>query len=102
MQAWMTGGDQGRSSMYTTMSITTPGPATLADQKHIPKPMAERPINMTSDIDGAYAIDRFAKYETRPQFLAERDFPESLPKPRTHTRNVPDRSLMVEDIDGAH
>lgn len=101
MQAWMTGADQGPAAMYQTMSITTPGPATLADQKHIPKPMAERSINKTSDIEGAYAVDRLAKFETKPQFLAERDFPESLPKPRTHTRNVPDRALMVEDIDGA-
>lgn len=104
MQNWMTDGGASQlptNSMYQTMSITTPGPATLHDQKRIPKPMAERTINITSDIEGAYAVDRLAKFETKPQFLAERDFPESLPKPRTHTRNVPDRALMVEDIDGA-
>ena len=100
MQAYLTGGEQ-PVGMYTSMSITSPGPCLLSDQKNIQKEFATRNINSVRDIDGAYASDRLAKFETRPQFLAERDFPESLPKPLTHTRNVPDRSLMVEDIDGA-
>ncbi len=87
--------------MYTSMSITSPGPCLLPDQKRIPKEFATRSINSVRDIDGAYTSDKLAKFETRPQFLAERDFPEALPKPLTHTRNVPDRALMVEDIDGA-
>ena len=99
MQAYLTG--EQSTSMYTSMSITSPGPCLLPDQKRIPKEFATRSINSVRDIDGAYASDKLAKFETRPQFLAERDFPEALPKPLTHTRNVPDRSLMVEDIDGA-
>jgi hypothetical protein len=101
MEGMMIGGQQPAFNMYHTMSIASPGMATLMDQKHIPKPMETRDLNNTKDIDGSYAIDKFAKFETKPQFLAERDFPESLPKARTHSRNVPDRSLMVEDIDGA-
>ena len=100
MQAYLTGGEQS-SNVYTSMSITSPGPCVLADQKSKPKEFATRNINSVRDIDGAYTSDKLAKFETRPQFLAERDFPEALPKQLTHTRNVPDRALMVEDIDGA-
>lgn len=100
MQRFLTGGEQA-DNPYQSMSITTPGPCTLWDQKRLPKPYALKATNNVNDIEGAVAYDKFAKFDTRPAFDAARDFPESLPKPKTHTRNDPDRQLMTQDIDGA-
>ena len=54
MQRFLTGGEQA-DNPYQSMSITTPGPCTLWDQKRLPKPYALKATNNVNDIEGAVA-----------------------------------------------
>ena len=99
MQRFLGGGDG--DNMYMTTSITSPGAPVLYNQKALPKPFEIKIINRIDDIPGTVTVDKFSKYATKPQFNAAVDLPESIPKVRSKTRNVPDRQLMITDIDGA-
>ena len=97
-----TGGDD--VNMYTTTSITSPGRPTLSDSKALKltdKPFALKIINKIDDIPGTQTSIKWNKFATKPQFNAAVDLPESVPRRPPQTRNVPDRQLMIEDIDGA-
>lgn len=89
------------ANMYETTSITSPGRPTLFDQKRIPKPFEVKEMNKIDDIPGTKAHNKWNNFATKPQFDAARDLPESVPKKASQSRNVPDRQLMVNDIDGA-
>jgi hypothetical protein len=81
------------------MSITSMGPSTLSDQKPAPRVFATRDINRCNDIDGATSSVPYAsKYTNKPETLPTVD--GSTCKSLTHSRNVRDLSLYIDDIDG--
>ena len=80
------------------MSITSPGRSTLQDQKRAPKPFAVKETNATRDIEGAWARNRYDAFETK---LTNATVADSHARSKIHERNVPDRSLYIDDIDGA-
>lgn len=82
---------------YLTLSITSPGPATLP--QHEKRQMAPRdPCNIT-DIEGAAAQPKYKLYTNKPIFLNS-DIPGAQPKQLIRGRNVRDNSLYIDDIDG--
>jgi hypothetical protein len=84
---------------YVAMSITSAGPCTLPDQKPKARIFAERDINRCNDIEGATASIPYAeKYSNKPLSYGHVD--GSNPKSLTHTRNVRDLTLFIDDIDG--
>jgi hypothetical protein len=84
---------------YLTLSITSPGPATLpAVEKKV---SITRTINDISDIDGAHAQPKYKLYTNKPQFLSTTaDIPGAAPKPLARTRNCRDNTLNIDDIEG--
>lgn len=82
---------------YLTMSITSPGPATLP--AHEKKVYAPRSTNDISDIDGARPQPKYKVYANKPQFL-NGDIPGATSKQLIRGRNVRDNSLYIDDIDG--
>lgn len=82
---------------YQTMSITTPGPATL------PKPEAKRfavkNTNDIGDIDGAHSGPAYKLYTNKPQFL-QSDVHGATSKQLCRGRNTRDNSLYIDDIEG--
>lgn len=85
---------------YIAMSITSPGPSTLPDQKRVPVQLETRNINSVADIDGAVSsVPHGSKYTDKPQ-VSQDDVPGSRSRPLTRERNVRDLSLFVDDIDG--
>jgi hypothetical protein len=97
-----TGGDD--VNMYTTTSVTSPGRPTLHNSKAltvVDKPFEIKQINKIDDIPGTKTFNKWNKFSTKPQFNAAVDLPESVPRAAPKTRNVPDRQLMITDIDGA-
>ncbi len=85
--------------MYTAMSITSAGACTLPDQKAPVRNYSERIVNRTDDIEGATSsipyAERFSNKPTNLGFIQG-----SISKSLTHTRNVRDLSLYIDDIDG--
>lgn len=87
-------------SEYITMSVTSAGPATLDDQKRPPRPFFIKQTNNVSDIDGAKSTIPYAdRYSNKPQ-TSSSDIAGSISRPLTHSRNVRDMSLYIDDIDG--
>jgi len=85
--------------VYTAMSITSAGPSTLPNQKAPVRIFAERNVNQCNDIEGATASKPYAdKFSNKPADLGY--IHGSAPKALTHTRNVQDLSLFIDDIDG--
>jgi hypothetical protein len=85
---------------YIAMSIASPGPSTLPDQKRAPVQLATRNINSVTDIDGAVSsIPYGSRYTNKPQ-LSQDDIQGSRSRPLTREKNVRDLSLFVDDIDG--
>lgn len=84
-------------SEYTTLSIASLGAATLPKEEK--RVIRGRDSNDISDIDGARTTNRYEKYTNKPQFLNS-DVPGASSKILSHSRNVPDRSLEIDDIDG--
>ena len=86
--------------MWQTLSCTSAGPATLADQKRPPRPYAVKFTNNVSDIDGARSTVPYSdRYSNKPTFN-NADVAGSVSRPLTHSRNVRDLSLYIDDIDG--
>ena len=84
---------------YVSMSITSAGSSTLPDQKPHRPVYATRDINRCNDIEGATSSVPYAsKYTNKPDNMPDVD--GSVSKSQTHTRNVPDLSLHIDDIDG--
>ena len=87
-------------SEYVTMSVTSAGPATLPDQKRPPRPFAIKQTNNVSDIDGTMSTIPYAdRYSNKLQSNSA-DIAGSVSRPLTHSRNVRDMSLYIDDIDG--
>jgi hypothetical protein len=84
---------------YTTMSIASLGASTLPDQKPKEKRFAIKNTNDISDIEGARCEPKANKYSNKPAFL-QSDVPGSTSKALTHSRNVRDLQLYIDDIDG--
>lgn len=82
---------------YTTLSIASLGAATLS--KPDPKPFAVKQINEIGDIDGARSSTKYKHFYNKPQFL-QSDVPGSTSKVLSHSRNVRDNSLYIDDIEG--
>lgn len=82
---------------YLTLSITSPGPATLAQPEK--KQVAPRNPCDISDIDGASAQPKYKLYANKPIFLNS-DIPGAQPKQLIRGRNVRDNSLYIDDIEG--
>jgi hypothetical protein len=84
---------------YFSMSITSAGPSTLP--KNIENSFAPKITNDVSDIDGATrTASRYERFVNKPLHNDAYDVPGSKSKPLTHSRNVRDNSLYVDDIDG--
>ena len=89
-----------RSEHYQTMSIASSGPATLPDQIRPAKPFQIKDTNNVKDIDGASSsVPYFNRYLNKPVFSSA-DVPGSTSRPLTHSRNVRDMTLYIDDIDG--
>ena len=85
---------------YVTMSITSAGPATLPDQIRPAKPYQIKDTNNVKDIDGASSsVPYFNKFLNKPLYNTA-DVPGSTSRALTHSRNVRDLSLYIDDIDG--
>ena len=84
---------------YQTMSITSFGTATLPDQKRPVIQYATRSINSVADIDGAQSTKFGDRYTNKPQFL-NAEISGATSKPLTHARNVEDKQLYLDDIEG--
>jgi hypothetical protein len=82
---------------YLTMSITSPGPATLppVEKRYIPTKMT----NDVSDIEGARSQPKYKVYLNKPQFLNS-DIPGSTSKQLIHGKNTRDNNLYIDDIEG--
>ena len=88
------------AAAWQTLSCTSLGPATLEDQKRPPRPFAVKATNNVSDIDGARSTLPYAdRYSNKPQ-PSSADIAGSVPRPLTHSRNVRDLSLYIDDIEG--
>jgi len=86
--------------LYATLSIASLGAATLPDQKRPPRPFSVKDTNKVSDIDGARSTVPYAdRYSNKPQ-PSSADIAGSVSRPLTHSRNVRDLSLYIDDIDG--
>ena len=82
------------------MSIASPGPSTLPDQKRMPVHHHVRNINSVEDIDGAVSSVPYGnRYTDKPQ-PSQDDVAGSRSRPLTRERNVRDLNLFVDDIDG--
>eukprot|EP01039_Chlorochromonas_danica_P002693 gene2693-2943_t len=88
---------QGDDNPYQTMSIATPGPATLPRSDG--KRFAMKQTNDISDIDGAHAAPSYRLYTNKPVFT-QADIPGSTSKVLCHGRNTRDNSLYIDDIEG--
>lgn len=88
---------QGDDNPYQTMSIATPGPATLPRSDG--KRFAVKQTNDISDIDGAHAAPSYRLYTNKPVFT-QADIPGSTSKVLCHGRNTRDNSLFIDDIEG--
>lgn len=87
------------SMEYLSTSIASIGAPTLPNQKPPSRNYAVRAVNRTDDIEGATpALPYSAKYTNKPTSFDVID--GSMPRKQTHERNVPDLSLMIDDIDG--
>ena len=76
------------------------GLTTLPDQKRPQRPFAIKDTNNVSDIDGARSAVPYAmRYSNKPQ-PSSADIAGSVSRPLTHSRNVRDLSLYIDDIDG--
>lgn len=84
---------------YQTISITSFGSATLPDQKRPVIQYATRDVNSVADIDGAQSTKYGNRYTNRPQFLNS-EISGATSKPLTHARNVEDKQLCLDDIEG--
>ena len=84
---------------YQTMSITSFGSATLPDQKKPVIQYSTRDINSVADIDGAQSTKYGNRYTNKPQFLNS-EISGATSKPLTHARNVEDKQLFLDDIEG--
>jgi hypothetical protein len=82
---------------YQTMSITSPGPATLAKSEK--RVLQKRDNNDVSDIDGAQSGPSYRLYTNKPQFLNS-EIEGATSKQLTRARNVRDNSLYIDDIEG--
>jgi len=82
---------------YTTLSIASLGPATLPKEEK--KQIRGRESNDVSDIEGTRTINKYEKYTNKPQFLNS-EVAGATSKVLSHSRNVPDRTLEIDDIDG--
>ena len=82
------------------MSITSSGPCVLENQKK-PSPIFLTRDNMfTGDIEGATSSVPYGqKYCNKPPRL-ENDIPGSSSRSLTHTRNVQNTALYLDDIEG--
>ena len=81
------------------MSITSAGAPTLPDQKPHRPVYSTRETNRCNDIEGAMSSVPYAsKFTNKPENMPVVD--GSMPRSQTHTRNVPDLSLHIDDIDG--
>jgi hypothetical protein len=82
---------------YSTLSITSPGPATLA--QNVKHQVAPRNPCDISDIEDASAQTKYKPYASKPIFLNS-DIPGAQPKQLIRGRNVRDNSLYIDDIEG--
>lgn len=82
---------------YQTLSITSPGPATLPKTEH--KVFQKRDLNDISDIDGAQSGPSYRLYTNKPQFLNS-EIEGAVPKQHARTRNCRDNTLYIDDIEG--
>ena len=88
------------AEQWTTMSITSSGMSTLVDQKRPPRPFVVKDTNRVDDIDGARSKVPYAdRYCNKPP-INTADIAGSVSRPLTHSRNVRDMSLYIDDIDG--
>ena len=88
-------------NIYTSMSITSAGLATLPDQKKFVAPLGPpKDINSVADIEGASAKVPYGdKYNNKP-CISNADIEKSCPAPLMKSRNVKDLSLHLDDIEG--
>jgi hypothetical protein len=86
---------------WSTTSITSFGPPTLDNAKRKPIELATRDINSVKDIDGASSNFKYNKYTNKPSLYDTSDVEGSKPRSMQRVRNVMDKSLYVDDIDGA-
>ena len=78
-----------------SLSLTT-----LPDQKRPQRPFAIKDTNNVSDIEGARSTVPYAmRYSNKPQ-PSSADIAGSVSRPLTHSRNVRDLCLYIDDIDG--
>ena len=89
---------QSPDERWTTMSITSPGKSILDDQKPRQKPFVIKDTNRTNDIDGAFAVPKYDQWATKQ---TNATLPGNAAPSKHHSRNVPDTSLYIDDIDGA-
>lgn len=88
--------------MYTTTNIMSFGSPVLENGgKNPPRYFETRETNKTRDIDGAVPDVKYGKYVNKPNLFEPSDIDGAKPKRIEKTRNVPDNSLYVDDIDGA-
>ena len=88
--------------MYTTTNIMSFGSPVLENGgKKVPHYYETRETNKTRDIDGAVPSVKYGKYTNKPNLFEPADIDGAKPQRLEKTRNVPDRSLYVDDIDGA-
>ena len=85
---------------YTTMNCTADFMNCKIPKKVDPISLiATRQINNVSDIEGA--TSKLTRLFVKPDFMSNRDIEGSTSKILHHSRNVMDKSLYVDDIDGA-
>lgn len=84
---------QGPDELWRTMSLCT-----LPDQKRAPRPFVIKATNLTADIAGATSRNSYDQWETKTTNMT---VPHAHAPSRIHSRNCPDNSLYIDDIDGA-
>lgn len=90
------GGDA--SDRLFSISLASAGPSTLPKEEK--RVFAGRETNYIGDIEGSNHQNSFKKKFYNKPTWGPSDISGATPKPLTHSRNCPDNTLRIDDIDG--